>query len=516
MAEHLFGLTDAGKVRDNNEDVFIALEVMNGNYMVAAVIDGVGGYEGGEIAAAITKEVVLDELSAIGADVVSQLNLAFNIANEEVIARKLGDKNLADMACVATLTVIDKAQNLLHYIHVGDTRLYLFRDNTLIKISKDQSFVGFLEDSGRITEEAAMQHPKRNQINQALGLESHDEMTESYYELGTSPFLPGDLILICSDGLTDMVDAAAISAILNHTGTLDTKAKQLIDAANAAGGKDNVTVVLARNDKAPVAQEPSRPVPTAVKPVPTTVTLGPTATKAGPQATDKRQQPPQPVQQLQADLQAPATVETVAPLKVYDDHLKTPAFVAPTGKQPKALLIILSLLCLLFLGSTIWLFVNSAPVALKPAAGLAPPASLEVLNPQEKLLTDALAALKSDTLLLSDEVYKSPIILSRALNINRATLIIKTKGNVVLQRDTAYTGAAMVLSSVCEQVKIDQLVLTNFEVGIVSYQNVLDLSNVRFNNCKVPLQVLFTFPYQSYVSGKVSKNGFEATTQAKK
>lgn len=496
MAEHLFGITDAGRVRDNNEDVFIAQEVMNANYMLAAVIDGVGGYEGGEIAAAITKEVIVDELSAIGADVISQLNIAFNLANEEVISKKLGDKNLADMACVATLVVIDKTQNLLHYIHVGDTRLYLFRDNTLIKISKDQSFVGFLEDSGRITEEAAMQHPKRNQINQALGLESHDEMTESYFESGSSPFLPADMILICSDGLTDMVDAAAITAVLSNSSPLPFKAQQLIDAANAAGGKDNVTVVLAINNKVPAAYQTARPLSTPAK-------------EPG-QTTEKAAQQKRPVTQLQADLQPAA----VLPKTEQPTAQNRQAITVKAG-QPKKLLLILSLFCLLFLASTIWLFLNSAPVALKPSADLKP-LSQVVLNPQEKLLNDALAVLKGDTLILSDEVYKSPVILSKALQINRDILIIKTKGNVVLQRDSLYTGAAMVLSPVCVYVKIDQLVFTNFEIGVVSYQNVLDLKNVRFNNCKVPLQVLFTFPYQSYVNGRVSKGNLEAGTQIKK
>lgn len=502
MAEHLFGITHAGKVRDNNEDVFIAQEVMGGHFLVAAVIDGVGGYEGGEIAAAITKEVIIDELSAIGTDVISQLNIAFNLANEEVISKKLSDKNLSDMACVATLVVIDKQNNLLHYIHVGDTRLYLFRDNTLIKLSKDQSFVGFLEDSGRITEEAAMQHPKRNQINQALGLESHDEMTDNYFEAGTSPFLPGDLILICSDGLTDMVDKDTIANVLNSSGSIQSKAEQLIEQANAAGGKDNITVVIAKNDKAPATHEPlaSNKKSISEKPGQQQKVLNQLAADLQPVAVDKPVEP---------------TIAQHAPIVEQQRSGIREPHVAVKASQPKLLIVILAALCCLFLGTSIWLFINSAPVVLKPADPVKS-ATQEVLNPQEKLLTDALAGLNSDTLLLSDQVYKSPVILSKALTVDRDTLIIKTKGNVVLQRDSMYTGAAMILSSVCEYVVIDQVVFTNFETGIVSYQNVLDLKNVRFNNCKVPLQVLFTFPYQSYVNGRVSKRSFEADTQVKK
>ena len=104
------------------------------------------------------------------------------------------------MACVLTLAVVDIEKNKFYYAHVGDTRLYLFRDNTLVKVSKDHSFVGFLEESGRLTEEAAMQHPKRNEINKALGLGVKFSASDDYIETGESPFLPGDLLLLCSDG----------------------------------------------------------------------------------------------------------------------------------------------------------------------------------------------------------------------------------------------------------------------------------------------------------------------------
>jgi serine/threonine protein phosphatase PrpC len=109
------------------------------------------------------------------------------------------------------MALVDIANNKFYYTHVGDTRLYLFRDS-LVKVSRDHSFVGFLEDNGKLSEEAAMRHPKRNEINKALGFDAQIA-SKDYIETGESPFLPGDMLLLCSDGLTDMVNNSAITSI---------------------------------------------------------------------------------------------------------------------------------------------------------------------------------------------------------------------------------------------------------------------------------------------------------------
>jgi serine/threonine protein phosphatase PrpC len=480
MADRLFGITHAGKVRENNEDEFITQEVMHNKFMIAGVIDGVGGYAGGEIAAALTKEVILKELELIEPDLISQLNRVFHLANEQIITHKQGDLELMDMACVATLAVIDRQNNLLHYIHVGDTRLYLFRDHSLIKISRDQSFVGFLEDSGRLTEEAAMQHPKRNQINQALGLASRQGMTDTYFETGSSPFLPGDIILICSDGLTDMVDAALITGVLNGPETLAVKGQRLVEEANRAGGKDNVTVVLAKNDKAPAVYEMPKADKTAKAQFEGSSSL------AEPLKDTAKPSPEQPVIVKQ--------------------------------KSAKGLILLLSALCLLFLGTTVWLFLYRTAEGTK----LGQPGMVLVtapgpgLNLQEKMISDTLLKLKGDTLLLSDTVFKVPVRLSRPLTIDRDTLILETKGNIVFQSDSAYKGPALILSPKCKYVKIDQLVLENFETGILAYNNTLDVKNIRFNKVNYPVQVRFVFPDQFYVNGRLSKRGYAADSLAKK
>ena len=252
MTDQFFGITDPGKQRQNNEDTFIAEENTGGRFIIAAVIDGVGGYEGGEIAAELARETFLKQLQNPKEDLITVLSNCFASANDRILQEKQVNSDYSNMACVATLAVADVANNQFYYAHVGDTRLYLLRDNSLVKISHDQSFVGFLEDSGRLTEDAAMDHPKRNEISKALGFERSLSNNADYIETGQSPFLSGDMLLLCSDGLTDLVNSKTITEILSQPVSLADKAKQLVDAANQNGGKDNITVVLVKNDKSPV------------------------------------------------------------------------------------------------------------------------------------------------------------------------------------------------------------------------------------------------------------------------
>ncbi len=129
----------------------------------------------------------------------------------------------------------------------------------MIKIARDHSFVGFLEDTGRLSEAAAMRHPKRNEINKALGFQKQIDLPDDYIETGKSPFLPGDMLLLCSDGLTDLVPKADITTVLTGSGSLAEKAAELVAEANRKGGKDNITVVLVHHDKPRTEHTPIRP-----------------------------------------------------------------------------------------------------------------------------------------------------------------------------------------------------------------------------------------------------------------
>ncbi|WP_449438042.1 PP2C family protein-serine/threonine phosphatase [Pedobacter steynii] len=221
-----------------------------------------------EIASGIARQSILQHLNSQRKDLSSLMKDAIIAADEQIMAEKQKVKEHENMACVLTLAVIDLQKNLLHYAHVGDTRLYLFRDGSLIKISKDQSFVGFMEDSGRLTEEQAMSHPKRNEINKALGFGAKIAAQDDYIETGQSPFLPGDMLLLCSDGLSDMVNRQGITDILTKKTTLQEKATELIQAANNNGGRDNITVVLVKNDKQSLIHEATKPVVKTERPKP--------------------------------------------------------------------------------------------------------------------------------------------------------------------------------------------------------------------------------------------------------
>lgn len=457
MTDQYFGLTDTGKQRENNEDAFIARQGVGDRFIIACVIDGVGGYAGGEIAARIAREAIIKRLEKPDGEIIAILIDCFEQANERIIEEKQRNKEYAQMSCVLTLAIADIANNQFYYAHVGDTRLYLLRDKSLVKISHDQSFVGFLEDSGRLTEDAAMNHPKRNEINKALGFEAHLSKNKDYIETGQSPFLSGDLLLLCSDGLTDMVSSAVITEILTKETSLKEKGKQLIEAANKQGGRDNITAVLVHNNKVP-QQHP---------------------------ATSVKRETAQ-VNPVDGVVEQPS--EHVVP--------------GPTPKSKTGLIAVLVFLMLVFLGTSIYLYLNPLPKSVL-VTNIQKSYSV-VPNTQQLKLQMAIAAMKGKVLILSDTAYKSPIIINTGIRIDRDTLIIKAKGNITFQSDSAYKGAAFTLSSKCKNITLDSLSFSNFSLGILFSNNLLELKNIRFVNCKQSIQNEFIAADKKYTSGKFS------------
>ncbi len=240
--------TDIGRRRDNNEDNFVWLSELWSKPSIALVgaIDGVGGYEGGEEASAMAKSTIENYLQnfSFGAPL-QLLKEAFINANNAIHTRR-GEAGLQRMSCVASLAILDAEKEMMYVAHVGDSRGYIFRNGELIKITQDHSTVGFKEDKGFLTEEEAMLHPQRNEISKMLGeymIDAND--SEGYFDFFEHSFLPGDIVLFCSDGLTDLVNREGIGSILLQSATVKIKAQQLIDAANELGGKDNITVALA-------------------------------------------------------------------------------------------------------------------------------------------------------------------------------------------------------------------------------------------------------------------------------
>ena len=466
MTENYFGITDTGKVRGNNEDAFIAGRVMNNRFTLACVIDGVGGYSGGEVAADIARKSILDYFSTPSGEIISMMKDSFILANDKIYEEKQHVKEHDSMACVLTLAIIDLENNQFYYAHVGDTRLYLLRDKSLVKLSKDHSFVGFLEDTGRLSEDAAMRHPKRNEINKALGFGMQPKNTDDYIETGQSPFLPGDMLLLCSDGLTDMVNKSDITSILVSDSSLEEKGKQLIDAANKGGGKDNITVVLVHNDKPPVQQEATKPSGVKKKEILNDQSTPPALTKN-----------------------------------------REKSVVLPNKKKKRKWLIpFLALGGVLIIASLLW-WKNREPKQNEEETMIMQ--MRETRNAQEIKLQATINTLIGDTLFLSDSVFTQPLIISDTITISRDSLYIKSSGNMVLKRDSAYSGPAILLSENCKHIVIDSLLFEDFNVGILVFNNALQLKDVRFNNCSTAVQTMFTFPANRYVTGRIMDISFK-------
>lgn len=238
------GLTDTGKRRTNNEDAFVAERLDDGT-VLAIVIDGVGGYEGGEVAAEIAQKEIPSYLKEFNrGERLELLKQAVVCANNAIFDRRQLDIARPNMSCVLTSALIDADRKVIDMVHVGDTRMYQYHNGELLKLSHDHSYVGYCEEIGELTEEQAMHHPRRNEISRSAGEEKHGVGDQSFLEAVEHPLLPDSILLLCSDGLTDLVTSAQIVSILDQDVPLEEKTKQLINAANEAGGKDNITVVL--------------------------------------------------------------------------------------------------------------------------------------------------------------------------------------------------------------------------------------------------------------------------------
>ena len=241
----IIGKTDMGRIRTNNEDAFVAQQLWDENTYLAIAIDGVGGYEGGEIAADIARKNIPEFLLASSnGERVELLKQAVTAANNAIFEAREADPEHGQMSCVLTAAIIDVAQKQISMAHVGDSRLYSFHNGELKKLSHDHSLIGYREEIGDLSEEEAMHHPQRNVIGRDVGSQKHKANDDDFIEAQVFPLLPNTTLLFCSDGLTDMITSATITSVLSRGMKLEEKADALIKAALDAGGKDNVTVVL--------------------------------------------------------------------------------------------------------------------------------------------------------------------------------------------------------------------------------------------------------------------------------
>jgi PPM family protein phosphatase len=238
------GNTNPGKRRRENQDAFVIRPLWSDDKTLAAVIDGVGGYAGGEQAAAIAKDCIEQYMQAPSGDTLTMLREAVIFANNRVAAERKKDQRFSEMCCVLTALVADTIAQCIYFVHVGDTRLYRYRDGKLQKLTLDHSFVGIREDAGEISEQEAMAHPHRNQILREVGSALHRLDDDDFMDYGRDAFVPGDLLMLCSDGLTDMITSKQLIGVLSTNQPLMNKTERLIHLANEAGGYDNITVAL--------------------------------------------------------------------------------------------------------------------------------------------------------------------------------------------------------------------------------------------------------------------------------
>ncbi|THF63722.1 serine/threonine-protein phosphatase [Pseudothauera nasutitermitis] len=235
------GLSHVGRQRPRNEDVFHVLE----EQACAVLADGMGGHRGGDVAARIAVEQACAWLQPRLADpaamLAQRLCEAAEQANLAVLAAAERERGLIGMGATLLLAVLRPGR--LIYASVGDSRLYRFRSGGLAQLTRDHTMLQDLVDGGMITAEQARLAPFRGMLTRALGVMPGVEADAGEVDLCT-----GDLLLLCSDGLTDMLDDDTIAGLLAEGDTLEEQAAALVQGANRAGGRDNITVVLARAD----------------------------------------------------------------------------------------------------------------------------------------------------------------------------------------------------------------------------------------------------------------------------
>lgn len=236
--------TDPGRERENNEDRVLC-EPERG---IFAVVDGVGGESGGEVASQIATDVLRARLSRRTTDLDRLVREAIALANRQIFERAQADPRLAGMSCVLTVALLDGDRATVG--HVGDSRLYLLRRGEIRKVTRDHSPVGAREDAGEISEDEAMHHPRRNEIFRDVGSAPHEPDDPGFVEVHQIPFDGDCALLICSDGLSDLVPSARIrQAVEAHAGDPQAAVDRLIDEANEAGGKDNISIVIVEGER---------------------------------------------------------------------------------------------------------------------------------------------------------------------------------------------------------------------------------------------------------------------------
>lgn len=233
------GITDIGLVRPNNEDTYL----LNADLGYCLVADGMGGAAAGEKASQIfaqtAAEIFKGKKKSSEQAAVDCVQSAFKQANDRILEHVARHPEHRGMGCTAELLAFADTRFVIG--HMGDSRTYRLRNGALKQLTKDHSLVQDQIDQGLITQKQARSHAMRNIILRAVGVRPAPAL-----DTVRGSILSGDLFMLCSDGLTDPVEDAAIVEVLSENGNLNQKTDQLVALAKAAGGRDNITVLLAK------------------------------------------------------------------------------------------------------------------------------------------------------------------------------------------------------------------------------------------------------------------------------
>lgn len=234
-------ITDQGKVREHNEDaggIFYNTE----NQVLNVVADGMGGHRAGDVASQMVTSYFKDmwqqtSLLKTKEEVEDWLTKSVNDINQKVYQYAQENSECAGMG--TTIVAVIFSYDFVSIAHIGDSRCYLYHDQTLRQVTEDHSLVNELVRSGQISKEDAEYHPRKNVLMKALGTDGN-----ATPDVCTEEWLKGDRLLVCSDGLSNKVSDEEFSAYLEKSESLDQIGKQLVDLANERGGEDNITITL--------------------------------------------------------------------------------------------------------------------------------------------------------------------------------------------------------------------------------------------------------------------------------
>ncbi|MBQ7288254.1 MAG: Stp1/IreP family PP2C-type Ser/Thr phosphatase [Clostridia bacterium] len=241
----IYSRTDKGRVRESNQDSFAALHLSD-TAAFAVVCDGMGGANGGNIASAIAVKTLSESFQRnfrnhmTDNSIRMMMESAIVTANSSVLAAAAKNSDYKGMGTTVVAAFIDNGQITL--AHLGDSRAYLFTQNQLTLLTHDHSVIQSMIDTGQISESEARYHPKKNVITRALGVHKDIDI-----EFTTVPFSEGDMLLLCTDGLTNYLEKDRMEFLFANTKP-ESLTDALVHGANASGGGDNITVVLLSNE----------------------------------------------------------------------------------------------------------------------------------------------------------------------------------------------------------------------------------------------------------------------------